>query len=313
MPSFTRREVVSFIREQAIPGDEVERRVRLARDPGYWASLAPVSDGRDTSGHAPNDDPCIDRARVDAAIASYRSRGWCAVRDAFAPARVDALRECVSAVRREGWPLVFAFIFDPCWTIVRAPVLDAFLHAQLEDERYQTTVRFWVHYVAAVTGASGFPPHVDGGCGHHTMSVWVPLTSATTANGCIQLVERSEATTSVLGRDRSTPISWREMLSVLRHVRALPIEPGGFLAWPHDTMHWGGMFEDGAPRLALSWEITGSAYENPDPALRAALDPDRPLPAFRDRLRWVCQALLQLRGREAPLERFVPIARRILS
>lgn len=97
------------------------------------------------------------------------------------------------------------------------------------------------------------------------------------------------------------------------HARALPIFPGGFLAWPQDTVHWGGMYRQGEARLALSWEFMPEGTANFDEMIGRALLPDEPLPAFENRLRWLCHALLRFKGRDVMMERFAPLARELSS
>jgi hypothetical protein len=33
-----------------------------------------------------------------------------------------------------------------------------------------------------------------------------------------------------------------QAFQLMSHTRALPIQPGGFLAWRHDVFHWGGAY-----------------------------------------------------------------------
>ena len=98
------------------------------------------------------------------------------------------------------------------------------------------------------------------------------------------------------------------MTLLLAHSRAVPMSPGGFLAWPQDTIHWGGLFRRGTERLALSWEFMGAQHENFDDILPLALYVERPLPEFKDRLRWICHYLWKALGRDVVLKR-VPAGR----
>jgi ectoine hydroxylase-related dioxygenase (phytanoyl-CoA dioxygenase family) len=208
--------------------------------------------------------------------------------------------------------MVFSFVYDQFWTLLEAPKLQAFLTAVLGGQ-YQTTVRFTVNYVPAAPGGSGFPPHVDGGR-HHTVTCWVPLTAASPDNGGIYVVERSQESVSVVSAFKTIEaFSNEQTMLLLAHARAVPMNPGGFLAWPQDTIHWGGRFRRGPARLALSWEFIGAEHENLDAQLPLALHADRPLPAFEDRLRWICHSLSKTLGRDVVLKRFLPVVRAILT
>ena len=47
--------------------------------------------------------------------------------------------------------------------------------------------------------------------------------------------------------------------------------------------------------------------------LPLALHADQPLPAFEDRLRWICHSLSKALGRDAVLESFLPVVRAIVA
>jgi ectoine hydroxylase-related dioxygenase (phytanoyl-CoA dioxygenase family) len=210
--------------------------------------------------------------------------------------------------------MVFAFLYDPFWALTRTPKFDAFLNAVV-GRNYQTSLIFWANHVPALHGASGFSPHKDGrSYGKSTVTCWVPLTPATPDNGCMYVVDTNDATRSLLDTfDSLETLSKRQVSVLMANIRALPIDPGGFLAWRHDVIHWGGRYRCGTQdRLALSWEIISDDYENTDADLHAALRHDRPLPRFDLRLKWICQAFLQFAGREPILGRFVPLANAIL-
>lgn len=66
-------------------------------------------------------------------------------------------------------------------------------------------------------------------------------------------------------------------------------------------------------RLALSFHFASADFGNIDSSLRKALLPERPLPRFDDRLRWVCQSMLRFRARDPLLERFAPVACRLIK
>jgi ectoine hydroxylase-related dioxygenase (phytanoyl-CoA dioxygenase family) len=129
------------------------------------------------------------------------------------------------------------------------------------------------------------------------------------------VVERSPATEDLslnFGEVETYPK--KQVHALLHHSQALPAEPGGLLAWQHTTLHWGGRFRHSVePRLAVSFEFTRKDYEPKDLRMRMACDPTQPLPSLAHRLRWISMSLLGFRGREVVVERFVPLARRILA
>jgi hypothetical protein len=305
-------ELVGFIRECAVTGAEAQYLVERAQDPGYWVSLCPaMSITTDQPETASLKVPDSDLASV---INEYRTYGHCAVHNAFGLGEIEALATAVNSVGEAGWPLIFAFVYDQLWSVGRAAKLRAFVSA-LIGPGYQPTISFWVNYVPATRGGSGFPPHRDDvQPGHHVVTCWVPLTPATPDNGCVYVIERDSENPDEPIDLSCANLTAAQVLRALPRVRALPASPGSFLAWPNDTIHWGGMFLRGEQaRLALSFHFASADFENVDSSLRKALLSERPLPRFDDRLRWVCQSMLRFTRRDPLLERFAPVAHRLIG
>lgn len=306
----TAQQIQDFVKAHAMSRDDTRSLAGRALAPVYWKSVCPwLSISADRPQAIPVD-PSI--PEITEALDEYRRRGYCACEDVFDVADLTRLGSAVFALHDAGWPMVFSFIYDQLWTLLDAPKLRAFLKSVL-GRNYQTTARFVANYVPATPGGSGFPPHIDGGR-DHTVTCWVPLTSASPDNGGVYVIERTPASISVVKEFKTLEaFSNQQMMLLLAHARALPMSPGGFLAWPQDTIHWGGLFRRGPPRLALSWEFIAAQHENVDAVLPLALHADRPLPAFEDRLRWVCHSLSKTLGRDLVLERFLPVVRAILA
>jgi len=253
-------------------------------------------------------------ADLASAIDDYRTYGHCAVHDAFDLGEVAALETAVTSTSQAGWPLIFAFVYDMFWKVGRTTKLRAFVSALIEPG-YQPTVSFWINHVPATRGGSGFPPHMDDVWPeHHTVTCWVPLTPVTPDNGCVYVIERGSGNSGDPVDLSGANLTAAQVLSVLPRVRALPTGPGSFLAWPNDTIHWGGMFLRGQQaRMALSFHFASADFENIDSSLRESMLIERPLPRFEDRLRWVCESMLRFRGRDPLLERFAPVAHRLIG
>jgi ectoine hydroxylase-related dioxygenase (phytanoyl-CoA dioxygenase family) len=252
---------------------------------------------------------------IQEALEEYREFGHCVVHDAFSNEEIAGLKQAVLSIRAAGWPLIFAFVYDAFWAMTRRPKFDSFVGA-LAGPGYQPAVSFWINHVPARRGGSGFPPHLDDvRPGHASVTCWVPLTAATPDNGCVYVIERGAGDGDVArpitdGRQVTTA----QVTRALANVRALPAMPGSFLAWPQDTIHWGGRYHRGVDdRMAISWHLTAGDFENVDAGLRLALRPELPLPPLADRLRWIAHSLLRFRGREAILERFAPVAQLLID
>ena len=308
----TAAELIAFIRDCAVTGAESQSLVERAQDPNYWLSLCPPM--TITTSQQESASPGWPDADLESATNDYKTYGHCAVHNAFAPGEIDALATAVTSVREAGWPLIFAFMYDMFLSVGRATKLRAFVSSLIGSE-YQPTVSFWVNHVPAKRGGSGFPPHMDDVWpGHHTVTCWVPLTPVTPDNGCIYVIERSSENSGDPVDLSGTNLTGAQVLSALPRVRALLAGPGSFLAWPNDTIHWGGMYLRGQQeRMALSFHFASAEFENIDPFLRQSMSIERPLPRFEDRLRWVSRSLLRFRARDPLLERFAPVARQLIE
>jgi len=305
----TVQQIRDFVRLNSIPAGDARSLAARATDPGYWRSLCrdlSIGKHRAPALGIPSAAPEIDNV-----LSEYERSGYFVCEHVFQEADLERIKDAIFEVQRAGWPMVFAFVYDQLWTVLEAPKLCAFLTTLL-GPHYQTTARFWVNYVPPGLESSGFPPHMDGGRGH-TVTCWVPLMPSVPDNGCIYVVERTSVSRDVLRDFKTAGVFTRQqMCLLLSHARAIPLPPGGFLAWPQDTIHWGGIYRRGDSRIALSWELMPTEYENLDSTLSLALWNDEPLPAFGDRLRWVCHSLSRFEGRNLVLTRFMPVVRQIL-
>jgi hypothetical protein len=305
----TAEQIQEFVTANAISSDDARRLADQALDPNYWTSVCPWLS---LSTHRPRGTSVDESMDVTETLDEYHRCGYGVCEGAFEVGDLASLARAIFVVQSAGWPVVFSFIYDQFWTVLDAPKLRAFLTSVL-GRNYQTTARFLVNYVPAIPGGSGFPPHIDGGR-DHTVTCWVPLTLASPDNGGIYVIERTAESMTVVTDFKSLELfNKQQMILLLAHSRAVPMSPGGFLAWPQDTIHWGGQFRRGKERLALSWEFMGTQHQNVDDKLPMALHVDRPLPEFKDRLRWICHSLSKTLRRDVVLERFLPVVRTILA
>ena len=306
----TAEQIQEFVTANAMSRDDASWLAGQALEAGYWRSICPwmsLSTHRPRVNHVDEYMPDVTET-----LDEYRRCGYGLCEDVFEVDDLTSLARGIFAVQSSGWPMVFAFVYDQFWTLLDAPKFRAFL-TSVFGRNYQTTARFLVNYVPATPGGSGFPPHIDGGR-DHTATCWVPLTPASPDNGGIYVVERTPDSTSLVTEFKNIEaFNKHQMILLLAHARAVPMSPGGFLAWPQDTIHWGGHFRRGTERLAVSWEFMGAQHENIDDILPLALHVDRPLPEFEDRLRWICYSVSKTLGRDMVVKRFLPVVRAILA
>ena len=144
-----------------------------------------------------------------------------------------------------------AFLEDAMWDLV-----DLVIPVAREALAHDVALRpaFWAWRVAP--NSSGWAPHRDGPDRSHDdngelacITIWIPLTDATTRNGCIHVVPSEWDIAYRSGRQNA--VVWDQ-----KTVRALPAAAGSVLGWTHSLLHWGGRCApDASPRLATSFEM----------------------------------------------------------
>jgi hypothetical protein len=164
-----------------------------------------------------------------------------------------ALAQAIGGLVADGFPPVFAFVYDEFWSLFHA--LDPIYGNLLGG--YGLLPDFWVWHVDASQGDAGWKPHRDKGRlslrpdgTPLSLSTWIPLSDATPLNSCMYVVPADRDPT--YGTERET-----EWLFDLPSIRALPAQPGDVMMWTQALMHWGsrGSREETRPRISVSMEV----------------------------------------------------------
>ena len=281
---------------------DAARRIANARDDAYWRALVP-----DRPGGVAKMPSAVD---VRAACQHLRDEGYFQTPPIL---REEALARCnhvVDAVVAAGWPPVFAWIYDEIWQCSRLPEVQTILTSAL-GAGYRQIPHLWIHEVPAVAGAAGWPPHFDG-WGRARASVWIALTDATLANGCMHVVPRPALAAASFSGDwqagLTVPIA--DAVRALHGSRALPAPPGSALGWTFDVLHWGGPVESEERhpvRRAISMEFI-AAGEPPQPHETPLLDASGALPVFGARVQMIARALGTYEHFEPRLARWRAVA-----
>lgn len=240
-----------------IPPSEVDRFKRSLRSTGYF-----VSDRHPPSEWAL---PAGDATGVDA---------------------FTAMASCIVTLRQHGWPGVFVFLFDEPWLLMQR--LASTMRGIFGEDAMMLQV-LWAYHVdyndKTHGEKAGWFPHRDRpwhkpeygplrprpDTWPPSMNVWVPLTTAAADNGCMYILPKthdeelahaivnSEAAArhkNATGEDmvvqsRPTPFE-------ARAVRSLPAEPGQFMGWDGDVLHWGSQAHEDtvhAKRISINFEV----------------------------------------------------------
>jgi hypothetical protein len=298
-----------LLRRLGLPKDEVNTRLALASDRAYWKALYPRFSVCDDALAAPKvppfDAPTLDKVRKDLA-----SRGYFLVEGAIEGSIIGPMLECIEAVRKAGWPPVFAYIYDQLWLVWRLAPIAQLLIAGLGPD-YRCIPHGWCHYVQPVTGASGWPPHVDGNLSNR-MSIWIPLTDATLDNGCIYVIPGNLNTSGIGERRALSAASNLQMRELLQRGRALPARGGSLLGWYFRILHWGSVCHvaDG-PRVSLVMEFICARERAFDSEL-PLYDAQDGLPSLPQRLHAIGRAILQYKRFELRMRRYVELGRGLM-
>lgn len=304
--------VAEMLERSQMPQAEAGRRAVTAADRQYWAQLAPdLSVETAAPATWPLAPPEIDDSDLHAAVAQFQEDAYFQTPPLLPATVLAPLNRAVDNVVAEGWPPVFAWVYDEFWLCARLAAVARLLASRL-GPGYAQIPHIWIHVVPGVAGAAGWPPHFDGFASGRA-SVWVALTAATAANGCMhvvppRLLPPEFNKTTVEG---SMPMS--DAVQALQSVRALPAAPGSALGWGFEVYHWGGTcVKPGEARRAISMEFL-SAAETPSSDELPLVPVTGPLPALSTRLRMIGQAIRTYEKFERGLIRYRAIADRLLA
>lgn len=302
------RAIASDLLAQAqMPEADVPRRVSLAADADYWRQLAPQLS---VAGAPRLPAPTLEPDALDAARRHFAAEGYFQTAALIDPPQLSHLNGAIDAVSAAGWPPVFAWLYDEFWALARLPELSDLLASQI-GAGYAQIPHIWTHVVPAMVGSAGWAPHFDGPTSGRA-SIWIALTDATLANGCMHVVSHRRLAGSFATEPIETGmVSLADALRALHGVRALPVTAGSVLGWTFDVLHWGGpCLSPSGARRAVSMEfLAAGASPNPDemPLLRLA----DTLPSFLERLHMVATAVLAYEKFEPGLVRYRAVAKQL--
>jgi len=196
--------------------------------------------------------------------------------------------QVIERLKAAGLMPVFAFAYEEFWLLARQ--LGAVVGTLL-DGQYYLLPDFWIWHVDPRKDESGWKPHRDKGRvalfedgRPKAVTLWVPLTSATTLNGCMYVVPADRDPT--YGKENE-----KERLFEYQDIRALPAEPGDFFVWNQAVMHWG---SHASPRGATARVSVAFEFQKADvPPMNTPLITPGGAPAFHHRLNLIGKQVLQ--------------------
>ena len=293
---------------------EVSAQLQKALSASYWEGLSALPSavvdavsspdfGERTPADTPSESELLDRLKRE---------GYFQIEAIISAPVMGRMLTCVETLRREGWPPVFAYVYDEFWSVARLPPLVRLLRGAL-GHGYKQLPHIWLHYVEPQEGAHGWPPHIDSYERAHRLSVWFALSDATLDNGCMYLIPKDLTPRGVTASfDRIEPVGMPALLELLQGVRALPVRAGSALCWEHDVIHWGSTCRHRTPqpRISLSLEFIGERAAPAEDEL-PLLDCQARLPTFVERLRVIGRAIGAYAGFEPLPQVYSALAKRL--
>jgi hypothetical protein len=298
---------------------ELRSRNELAINPAYWRQLCPKVP-IDSSSEAVAETRQVDRLVVENCANQLSSRGYFKTDPLISELTIRSMRECVEAVRKAGWPPLFAFVYDPFWAVTRIPFMAEFLSTVLGAEFNIIMSRSWCYYIPPSRGAGGWTPHADDySRPAHRLTTWIPLTDATLDNGCMYVVPKDFAYGGhppKRERLRSLTVTSEYCLELLHSCRAIPASAGSILGWDPQTIHWGSKCHDPSqPRISIGCEFVSKGVV-PRPHERRELFPGQPpglLPTFAQRVRHIALSIRIHHRRDLVAGKFVELAEELIK
>lgn len=301
------RAVIELLQASMLPPEEAGLRLGQAMSPSYWTGINPqLSIG--STGFDQPEEPGFSPAEL---AAKLERESYVQIDQAIPAALVSRMRDGIERLRKEGWPLVFGFVYDEFWLTARLQCSVTLLSAVL-GPGYKQIPHIWTHCVSS-PGRAGWPPHTDGCRSSNRVSVWTALTDATLENGCMYVVLKDP---SIVRITENFPglktISKKNMRTLLKNTRALPVSAGTLLCWDHSVIHWGSVSKTSVePRIATSLEFIAEA-EKPRRDEEPLLDA-RKLPTFSQRLNAIGKGLLAYQEFEPLVIRYAGLAKELVK
>ncbi len=208
---------------------------------------------------------------------------------------LSPIQAAIQALRDNGIPPVFIYVYDAPWTVFHAlsPLITYFL-----GKDYALLPNLWAWNIPLQPGARGWPPHRDcqaptrfGESGDGlddvimSLSLWLPITDATLNNGCMCVLPR--------GLSDHVPADAPLPEDLLAQGINLPATAGSVLGWTQDLYHWSNPVTEQVTRhretsrMSLSLEFQNTVF---DALSEPLLDSGKP-PPFDERLRLIARQI----------------------
>ncbi len=232
--------------------------------------------------HPPEPPYELDNKLINSCATQYKEDGYFQSQPLIPTDLCKQLSEAIIKVTAQGLPAQFCLVYD----------------------------EFWFYNVATSDDDSGWSPHrdlqfpnsINSDGTPKIINLWIPLTDATTLNGCMCMLPAS--------RDPDYPTDFASLIDqdfrsvkhytpdMLQNFRALPAKAGSILGWNQYVFHWGSRSSHWAkePRINYSMYVQRADVKPYDDlAINLKGDNNFEL-SFDMRLGLVCRSLWQYKN-----------------
>jgi len=174
----------------------------------------------------------------------------------------DEMTRCIQKLKDIDMQPVWCFVYDEFWLLTIK--IDAYIKSIL-GENYHRLSEVWAWHIDPSKEERGWKIHREGG--HYsafddglpkTLTIWIPLTDATSENGCMCVVPIA-SDPNFYSTDESYFANWQEDFYD-NSKKILEAKSGDVLGWHPQILHWGkkSINKNANPRISISMEFVSN-------------------------------------------------------
>jgi hypothetical protein len=193
------------------------------------------------------------------ALSMQKSLGWFHANLRLPKELVLRCAELIQICRENGYSPSYALVYPELWKLMLHPVLQELIQTIIGNDSFFRSNPV-LHFVDDCSKA-GWPPHADGlgeeyadSANLNLQAVWIALSDATLDNGCMHVLSNASSRVFWELINSQQSVSFSALQRSIHGVRAIPCVAGDVLGWHGGTVHFGGEYRAGAPRISLALE-----------------------------------------------------------
>ncbi|MBI3591851.1 MAG: phytanoyl-CoA dioxygenase family protein [Candidatus Melainabacteria bacterium] len=257
-------------------------------DPKFWTSINPALHVEDKTFLTQHSALRFDAVKLKEINSDLVKEGYFQLEPQKWQLPISLMAEAVKKFVDMGWPTVFALVYDEFFLL---PYCVSEILSSVLGKDFKQLPDFWAWYIDPLKSEGGWKPHRDKGVDSLTekgepksLTVWIPLTDATSQNGCMYILPANWDPYFKDPTIKSDKIDYH-------NIRALPANAGSVLGWNQAILHWGGRSSEKIkiPRISVAFEFQRGdvpPYNSPFISVNPVMD-------LKSRVQFICKQILQ--------------------